>query len=145
MKLSPLDKAHKAAQTTDDASEEIQNEAEANYYDLFFNTVLFVPTWDIPEKPKAEELDDEMSIQPVIIEDESGEDNKTYIMLFDSEERLTKWADGKEVGIVGLEGHEVLNIFGSENYMLLNAGTEYTKEFLPEEIEWLLTSIVEEE
>ena len=138
-----LDKALIAVDDAEDATEEVKHQAEDLYYELFLNTVLYIPTWDVPDKDKTEVLEEDVAIQPVIIEDESGEENKTYIMLFDSEERLNEWADGQKVGMAGLSGYDIINILGSENHMLLNPSSECSKEFCPDEIEWLKASVVD--
>lgn len=139
---SLLDKALIAVGEAEDATEEVRHQAEDLYYELFLNTVLYIPTWDIPTEAKTEVLEEDVAIQPVIIEDESGEENKTFIMLFDSEERLNQWADGQKVGVAGLAGYDIINILGSSNHMLLNPSSECCKEFCPDEIEWLKASVV---
>ncbi len=142
MTTSPLDLALIDVQKAQDAPEDVKYAAEDKYYELFLNTVLYIPTWDVPEESKAGVLEEDVTIQPVIIEDESGEENKTFIMIFDSEDRLNEWADGQKVGIAGLLGHDVVTILGSANHMILNPSSECSKEFYPEEIEWLKSSIV---
>ena len=146
---TPLDAALITVHEAEEASEEERNKLEDEYYELFLNTVLYIPTWNIPKEPKEGVADEDIEIQPVIIEDESQIDNraedgenKTYVMLFDTEERLTKWADGEKVGVVGLHGHDIISILGSANYMILNPSSECSKEFHPEEIEWLKASII---
>ena len=145
---TPLDAALITVHEAEDASEEARNKLEDEYYELFLNTVLYIPTGNVPEEPKEGVADEDIEIQPVIIEDESAQkdddegENKTYVMLFDTEERLVKWADGEKVGMVGLHGHDVISILGSANHMILNPSSECSKEFQPEEIEWLKASII---
>ena len=146
---SPLDEALLAVHEAEGATEDVKNGIEDQYYELFLNTELYIPTWNLPEESDGKTEDDEITIQPVIIEDESaqndeGSENKTYIMIFDSEDRLNEWADGQKVGIVELSGHDVVNILGSANYIILNPSSECSKEFYPEEIEWLKSSIVDD-
>jgi len=54
-------------------------------------------------------------------------------MLFDSWERLSAWAE-REIACVRLAGHVIVQTFGSGPYFMLNCGTQYEKEFTPEEI-----------
>ncbi len=147
MTSSPLDKALIAVHEAEDATEDIRNGLEDQYYELFLNTDLYIPTWPLSDEAKVKMEEDEITIQPVIIEDESaqndeGSENKTYIMIFDSEERLKEWADGQDVEVAELSGHDTINILGSANHMILNPSSECSKEFYPGEIEWLKSSIV---
>ena len=108
---------------------------EAEYYELFLNSVIYVPTWDIPEEEKTRVLEEEESIKPVIIDVEG----KKTIPIFDSKERLSEWAQGQDIGIAGLSGFDVISLLGSDFYLMLNVNSEHLKEFSPEEVKWLLS------
>lgn len=108
---------------------------QGEYYELFLNSVIYVPTWDIAEEENAHVLEEEQTIKPVILDFEG----KKTIPIFDSEERLTEWAQGREIGIAGLNGFDVISLLGSDFYLMLNVNSEYLKEFSPEEVKWLLS------
>ncbi len=130
--LSELDKALIRAQ-------ENPEKYEQRYYELFLNTELLVPTWDVP-KPENEGVrlaEEDETIAPVTIENKEG----NYILLFDSKERLSDWAEDKKLGITGLKGYDILNIFTPEFLLVLNPNSDHPKEFCEDEIRWLLSSI----
>lgn len=114
-------------------------EAHANHlYDLFLSSMIYVPTWDLPEKVGFSLSKENQQIHPIIIESEG----RKYIMLFDSEERVTEWTanaeEAREIGVIGMSGYDVLKTFQSDVHMMLNVVSDYMKEFVPEEINWLL-------
>lgn len=112
-----------------------------NFYDLFLNSMIYVPTWDLPEKLGGMITGDNHEIQPIIIED----DGRKYIMLFDHENRITEWTanseEPREIGVVGMTGYDVLKTFNSDVHMMLNVVSDYMKEFVPDEIDWLLQNL----
>jgi hypothetical protein len=107
----------------------IKEEAEQNsYYDLVLNSNFYIPILeDDPELAADDDL-----VTPVVLE----ADGKPYMMLFDSEEKLRGWAD-EIVKFIVLPGHSVVEISTPELYWALNIGTDFQKEFVPEEINWL--------
>lgn len=110
------------------------------FYDLFLNSIIYVPTWDVPEEVGETVLKENEALYPIVIEDE----DLKYVMLFDTQERVNHWVESseepREIGFVGLKGYEVLKYFGNGVHMMLNVVSDYMKEFTPEEIEWLLSS-----
>lgn len=54
--------------------------------------------------------------------------------------RLSAWAQ-REIGFVAIPGHAVVEMVNSDLHWALNAGTEYTKIFVPDEIKWLKESV----
>lgn len=129
--LSKLDQAVKMAAE--------DYEAHGNhFYDLFLNSMIYVPTWDLPEKVGLNIAKDNQEIYPIIME----EDGRKYIMLFDSEERVTEWTanaeEAREIGVIGLSGYDVIKTFNSDVHLMLNVVSDYMKEFVPDEINWLL-------
>lgn len=107
----------------------IKQQAEGNsYYDLVLNSNFYIP---IHEKESDSAADDDQ-VTPVILE----ADGKPYMMLFDTEERLHNWAD-EAVKFIVLPGHAVVEVSTPELYWALNIGTDFQKEFVPEEISWL--------
>jgi hypothetical protein len=107
----------------------IKEEAEQNsYYDLVLNSNFYIPILeDDPELAADDDL-----VTPVVLEAHG----KPYMMLFDSEEKLRGWAD-EIVKFIVLPGHSVVEISTPELYWALNIGTDFQKEFVPEEINWL--------
>jgi len=105
-----------------------EEEAQSTYYDLVLNSNFYVP---ILEEDR-EAGDDDDNVTPVILE----ADGKPYMMLFDTEQRLLSWAN-QEIRHIVLPGHSLVEISTAELYWALNIGTDYQKEFVPEEIGWL--------
>jgi peptidyl-prolyl cis-trans isomerase C len=101
------------------------------FYDIFLNTTFCVPTLDRQELDEVSEPE-EGQVLPLIIESEGND----YLMLFDSEERLRKWA-GDDVTWVGVPGYVLAATTMAPLHLALNVGTEYSKQFLPDEIAWL--------
>lgn len=104
---------------------------QSQFYDLFLNTTFCVPTLDQQELdgvPAAKEG----QVLPLIIE----VDGNDYMMLFDSEERLKNWT-GCDVKWVGVPGHLLAATTMPPLHLAMNVGTEYSKQFLPDEIAWL--------
>jgi peptidyl-prolyl cis-trans isomerase C len=104
---------------------------QSKYYDLFLNTTFCVPTLDQPE-PGGEPAVGEGQILPLIIESEGND----YLVLFDSEERLKSWA-ADDAPWVGVPGYVLAATTMPPLHWALNVGTEYSKQFLPDEIAWL--------
>ena len=101
--------------------------AQPLYYDLFLNSLFFIPVIEEEEKK-----DDEEGALPLLVE----ANGLQYLMLFDTLKRLTDWADEK-VKYVALPGHAVTEMSLPHLYWALNYGTEHQKMFEPKEIEWL--------
>lgn len=107
-------------------------ENHASFYDLVLNSNFYVPVHDDAEAEGEKEIDQETDIEPLIFEAE-GQD---YLMLFENEERLMAWAD-EAVSYVVIPGHVIAQMSPPELYWALNVGTDYQKQFVPEEIKWL--------
>ena len=121
--MTPLDQAYVEA---------TKNNKESVFYNEFLSSTIFIPTINAPEEDKHRRAGDDDTISPIIIESDGGK----YLMLFDSKERLESWAQ-REVGFAALPGHAIVEMMGPDFHWALNVGTEYTKTFVPEEIEWL--------
>jgi len=107
----------------------IKEEAEqSTYYDLVLNSNFYIP---ILEEDSEAGADDD-NVTPVILE----ADGKPYMMLFDTEARLLNWAN-QEIRHIVVSGHSLVEISTAELYWALNIGTDFQKEFVPEEIGWL--------
>lgn len=109
---------------------------QAPYYDLVLNTDFYIPITDDEVTP----LEGKEGFTPLVIE----ADDKPYLMLFDREERLTGWAK-KPINYVILAGYGVARISTPGLHWVVNAGEEFAKEFVPEEISWLRDSVINSE
>ncbi|MDD2271398.1 MAG: SseB family protein [Desulfuromonadaceae bacterium] len=104
---------------------------QSKYYDVFLNMTFCVPTLDQQESDIKSELE-EGQILPLVIESEGND----YLMLFDTEERLKSWATN-DVKWVDVPGYILAATTMPPLHWALNVGTEYSKQFLPDEIAWL--------
>jgi hypothetical protein len=129
-KMTPLDSALVAAQKNE--------EHQSEFYNAFLNSELFIPTHATPENDQRHRASENESISPIFVESEGVQ----YLMLFDSKERLSSWAQ-REVGFVALPGHAIVEMMSPEFHWVLNVGTDYVKTFVPEEIQWLKSSLAE--
>jgi peptidyl-prolyl cis-trans isomerase C len=104
---------------------------QSKFYDVFLNTDFCVPTLDQSEF-EVESADGEGQVLPLIIESEGND----YLMIFDTEQRLKNWA-GEDAKWVGVPGYVLAATTMPPLHLALNVGTEYSKQFLPDEIAWL--------
>lgn len=104
---------------------------QSKYYDVFLNMTFCVPTLDQQESDIKSELE-EGQVLPLVIESEGND----YLMLFDTEERLKNWATN-DVKWVDVPGYILAATTMPPLHWALNVGTEYSKQFLPDEIAWL--------
>jgi hypothetical protein len=125
--VTPLDRAYAKAMQTKD---------EWAFYNAFLNATLYIPTVDIPAAPAERRAGQNETFSPVLIENEGNK----YLMLFDTEKRLGDWAR-REVGFVALAGHAIVEMMDAQFHWALNAGTDYMKTFVPDEIRWLKQSL----
>jgi len=132
---SPLDKACDEMGVALNAVEV----AESNFYDTFLNTELFFVINKEPPKSGIAEAGEEFDV--VMVEG----DGQSYLMLFDSEERLQNWAKRDVVFMESYGSEIIMNFeFNNNTFIMLNHETEYWKEFTPEEISWLRSNIEED-
>lgn len=110
---------------------------QAVFYNLFLNSDVFFPTHDHaigdtnPRRSKEGE-----TFKPIMIEHQG----KAILPIFDSVERLQNWAR-REVNYICLPAHALVRSIQGSVFFVLNIGTEFTKEFVPEELTWLRDSI----
>ncbi|HEY5674699.1 MAG TPA: SseB family protein [Malonomonas sp.] len=102
---------------------------QAAYYQLILNSDFYIP---IEEDDSDTPLNEKAAVTPLILQ----ADNKPYLMLFDSEERLSSWAK-QPVNYVLLAGFKVAELSTPELHWALNTGVSFAKQFVPEEIRWL--------
>jgi hypothetical protein len=121
--MTPLDQA--LAKVHEDQ----QNmEARHAYYELFLNSNLYVPTYDeetqgVAKGPSGDQL------LPLIMQ----VDGLDYMVMFDTEERVVAWAE-EEVHCITLPGYVIAEMSSVDLHWGLNVGTDYQKQFIPEEI-----------
>jgi len=105
--------------------------AQAGFYDLFLNSSFFVPTAnemvEVDEKGSPENIE-----VPLIVESEGTD----YLVFFDQKKRLDDWAE-KVAPSVHLPGHVLAEMTPAGLHWAMNVGTDYNKQFAPDEIAWL--------
>lgn len=105
---------------------------QSQFYDLFLNSTFYVPSLDANKMaPDAPPLEDGQ-VLPMIMESD-GDD---YLMLFDTKERLQAWAD-PDTCWVEVPGYVLAATSMPPLHWALNVGTDYSKQFHPDEIAWL--------
>ena len=105
--------------------------AQSCFYDLFLNTVFFLPT--VKEMIQPDEESDEHEAEvPMVIESEGSD----YLVFFDDQQRLNNWAQ-QDAPCIQLPGHVIAEMSTEELYWVMNLGTEHIKQFAPDEIAWL--------
>lgn len=100
--------------------------AQPLFYDLFLNSLFFIPVI-VEEDKEADE-----GALPLLVEAEGN----SYLMLFDTVKRLTEWAT-EDAKYVTLPGHAITEMSIPNLHWAMNYGTEYQRQFEPEEITWL--------
>lgn len=105
--------------------------AQSGFYDLFLNSSFFIPTVheDIETGDKSSKEKIEV---PLIIE----ADGIDYLVFFDEQQRLNDWAE-EEVPCLQLPGHVLTEMTPNELHWAMNIGTDFNKQFAPDEIAWL--------
>ena len=98
---------------------------QSEYYELVLKSDFYLPIAG-PEANNTDEVQE--SVTPLIFDSEG----KSYLMLFDCEERLTEWSK-EPVTYAIIAGFKLAEISTPELYWAVNVGSE----FVPEEISWL--------
>jgi hypothetical protein len=107
------------------------HKAQSGFYDLFLNSIFYVPTVDETFPTGAEGQAEKVEV-PLIIE----ADGTDYLVFFDQQQRLTDWAE-QEVPCVQLPGHMLAEMTPAGLHWAMNIGTTCNKQFAPDEIAWL--------
>lgn len=107
------------------------HKAQSGFYDLFLNTSFFIPTVDEMIETEDKTGTEKIEVPLVIVAD--GID---YLVFFDEQQRLYDWAE-KEVPCLQLQGHVLAEMTPAELHWAMNIGTDYNKQFAPDEIAWL--------
>jgi hypothetical protein len=101
------------------------------YYEELLNTEFYIPLAEAPEGEQPE------SVVPMVLESEE----KKYMMLFDSVERLNDWAEQDAAHAV-YAGYQLAELNPESLHWAINVGTDLAKELVPEEIAWLKQAVV---
>lgn len=109
---------------------------QSGFYDLFLNRTFFVPILGDDAALSADLTPQEGQVLPLVMES-NGND---YLMLFDTQERLQAWIK-EETNYVEVPGHVLAATSMPPLHWALNVGTDYSKEFVPDEIAWLREAV----
>lgn len=112
------------------------HKAQSGFYDLFLNSIFYIPTVDETIDTEEEGVTENIEVPLIIVAD--GVD---YLVFFDQQQRLFDWSE-KEVPLLQLPGHVLAEMTTVDLHWAMNIGTEYNKQFAPDEIAWL-KSVVE--
>ncbi len=98
-------------------------------YLFFLQTLLFIPV----KKEKSASTDEPFS--PLFTKIE----NNHYMLAFDTLDRLKNWAKDAmdQIDYVELPGVDIISGINNNVYLCLNIGTDFYKEFSPDEIRHL--------
>lgn len=105
---------------------------QAPYYDLILNSDFYIPVHGEEGEKGEQEIVDQESIVPLVL----SADDEDYLLLFENKERLVAWAD-ESVCYVIVAGDAIAQMTPPQLNWALNVGTEYQKQFVPDEISWL--------
>lgn len=110
-------------------------------FTLFFLILQFIsPPQNVPKNEAAYRAGQQETINPIIAES----NGVAYLMLFDTLDRLQLWAQ-HQVSYVGIPGHAIVEMMGTDLHWALNVGTEYSKIFTQDEIRWLKQSFASQQ
>ena len=129
--MTELDQALEALRTDPE-----DHKAQSGFYDLFLNSTFFIPTFDEEIETEEEGVTENVEV-PLIMTDNDVD----YLVFFDQQQRLFDWSE-KEVPLLQLPGHVIAEMTSAGLHWAMNIGTEYNKQFAPDEIAWL-KSVVE--
>ena len=110
------------------ASEGKQDDVNKVYLALI-RASLFVPV------KKEQSIDPEEPFSPLFAQ----VDGNYFMLAFDTHERLLAWVGDQsdQVGFVEISGRDVMAGISDEVFLCLNVGTDFYKEFSPDEIKRL--------
>lgn len=118
------------------AAENDPSEAD-RFYAVFLNSNLFVPTRNVPEETgRPRRASEDEAFSPLVVEGEGG----PFLPVFETQERLASWAE-RETGFVRIPAYALVEAIGRDVRLALNVGTESSKAFSAEEMEWLRDAV----
>lgn len=114
------------------ASEGKQDDVNKVYLTLI-RTLLYLPVQKQPENKVLQA--DEEPFKPLF----AKVDDKYFLLAFDTEDRLIAWAGDQieHINYVEISGHDLVAGINDQAYFCLNYGTDYYKEFSPDEVKRL--------
>ncbi len=124
--MTELDQALEALRANPD-----DHKAQSGFYDLFLNSIFFVPTIEELVSTDGKSAKKKTEVPLIIVADSID-----YLIFFDEQQRLNNWAD-EEVPSQRLPGHLLAEMTTAELHWAMNIGTDYNKQFAPDEIAWL--------
>lgn len=124
--MTPIDQALKALRANHD-----DPKAQSGFYDLFLNSSFFVPTVNEEVSTDGSSAKEKIEVPLIIVAD--GVD---YLVFFDQQQRLNDWAE-EEAPCLQLPGHVLTEMTPAELHWAMNIGTDFNKQFAPDEIAWL--------
>lgn len=118
------------------ASEGKQEDVNKVYLTLL-RASLFLPVKK--HDPAMEHVDEHEPFQPLFAKVE----DQYYMLAFDEFERLTQWAGDQmnEIDYVEVSGRDVIAGINEGVFFCLNIGTQFYKEFTPDEVKRLKTVV----
>lgn len=124
--MTELDQALEALRANPD-----DHKAQSGFYDLFLNSIFFVPTIKEMVSTVDNSAKEKTEVPLIIVAD--GID---YLIFFDEQQRLNDWAE-EDVPSQRLPGHLLAEMTTAKLHWAMNIGTDYNKQFAPDEIAWL--------
>lgn len=124
--MTAIDQALEALRANPD-----DRKAQAGFYDLFLNSSFFIPTTDEMISTDDKSAEEKIEV-PLIIESEGTD----FLVFFDQQQRLNDWAE-EDVPCLQLPGHVLAEMTPDKLHWAMNIGTDYNKQFAPDEIAWL--------
>jgi hypothetical protein len=127
--MTDLDELIKTAYASEGRQEDVNK-----VYLAFIRSLLFVPVEKNSPDVSAEE-----PFRPLF----ANFDGKYFMLAFDTTERLAEWAGehAEAIEYVEISGRDVIAGVGEEVYLCLNLGTDFYKEFSPDEIRRIKTIV----
>lgn len=119
--LSPLDQAYEVALQ--------DKQKELAYYNLLLNSELFIPVHSFEKDSLTQKGG---NFDPLLMKT----DGVLVLMVFDSLVRLRQWGND-ELAYVSMSGRTLIESVGSDLHWALNVGTDHSKIFVPDELDWL--------
>jgi hypothetical protein len=111
---------------------------QSAFYDLFLNSSFFVPILNDGAGENGTMPEGTRDIVPVVAESRGND----YLMIFSSLERLKGWdQQAAELPHIEVPGYQLALNHIDPLHWAMDAGSEYSKEFLPAEIGWLKEAV----
>ncbi|MES2217445.1 MAG: SseB family protein [Pseudomonadota bacterium] len=127
--MTELDKVIQTAYATTGRQEDVNK-----VYLALLRSLLFVPV-----EKNSVIVNEEEPFRPLFANIEGN----YFMLVFDSNERLAEWAGEHydAMQYVEISGRDVISGVGEQVFVGLNAGTEFYKEFSPDEVKRLKTIV----